>query len=80
MAASVQRLFNSGGLTRGAEPQRRDVGTIRQTVSGLGVTTYVPTKMSVSITLLPVQNRRQISSEFSVKQFANGVLLRGGFW
>lgn len=80
LAASLQRLFNSGGLPPGAEPQRRDVGTVRQTVSGLGVTTYVPTKMNIQIVLLPVQNRRQISSEFSVKQFANGVLLRGGFW
>lgn len=79
LAASLKNLLNNG-LTPGAEPQRRDVGTVRQTVSGLGVTTYVPTKMNIQIVLLPVQNRRQISSEFSVKEFANGVLLRGGFW
>jgi hypothetical protein len=30
--------------------------------------------------LLPVQSRRQVSQEFSLKQFANGNLMRGGFW
>ena len=42
--------------------------------------TYVPTKIEVQLTLMPVQSRRQVSSQFSVKNFANGNLLRGGFW
>lgn len=42
--------------------------------------TYVPTEMEISISLLPVQTRQQVSKQFSVKQFANGDLLRGGFW
>jgi hypothetical protein len=42
--------------------------------------TYVPTKMELSITLLPIQSRNQVSRQFSVKEFANGNLIKGGFW
>jgi hypothetical protein len=47
---------------------------------GLNRPTYVPTKMEISVTLLPIQSRQQVSKQFSVKEFANGNLLRGGFW
>jgi hypothetical protein len=48
---------------------------------GLGNPTYVPTKMEISITLFPVQSRAQVSQQFSVRDFANGKLLKsGGFW
>jgi hypothetical protein len=47
---------------------------------GLGTPTYVPTKMDIIIRLLPMQSRQQVSQQFSVKNFANGNLLRGGFW
>lgn len=40
---------------------------------------YVPTKMNISLSLLPVNSRRQMS-QFSLKQFANGDLIKGGFW
>lgn len=42
--------------------------------------TYVPTKMDMVITLFPVQSRSQVSKQFSLKNFANGNLLKGGFW
>ena len=42
--------------------------------------TYVPTKMDINITLLPIQTRSQVSQQFSVKDFAAGNLLKGGFW
>ena len=42
--------------------------------------TYVPSKMDVQITLFPVQSRQQVSTQFSLKGFANGQLLKGGFW
>jgi hypothetical protein len=42
--------------------------------------TYVPTKMEMVITLLPVQSRQQVSQEFNLQQFANGNQLRKGFW
>jgi len=42
--------------------------------------TYVPSKIDIDITLLPVQSRQQVSKQFSLKNFANGNLLKGGFW
>jgi hypothetical protein len=45
-----------------------------------GNPTYVPTKMEISLSLLPVQTRSQVSQQFSLKGFANGNLLKGGFW
>ena len=47
---------------------------------GLGTPTYVPTKLSMSLTLLPMPTRSQVSQQFSLEKFANGNLLRGGFW
>jgi len=32
------------------------------------------------VQLLPIQTRSQQSQQFSVKAFANGNLLKGGFW
>ena len=42
--------------------------------------TYVPTKLEVTLTLLPIQSRQQVSQQFSLKEYANGNLLKGGFW
>ena len=42
--------------------------------------TYVPSKIDIVLTLLPVQSRQQVSKQFSLKGFANGQLLKGGFW
>lgn len=42
--------------------------------------TYVPTKMQMTLTLLPIQSRQQVSQQFSLKAYANGNLLKGGFW
>jgi hypothetical protein len=42
--------------------------------------TYVPTKMEMTIVLLPMQTRSQVSREFSMENFANGSLVQRGFW
>jgi hypothetical protein len=42
--------------------------------------TYVPTEMEISITLIPIQSREQVSKQFSLTKFAQGNLQRGGFW
>jgi hypothetical protein len=39
--------------------------------------TYVPTKMSISITAFPMVTRNDISNNFSVKDYATGALLQG---
>lgn len=77
LAYSVNRLLNSG-LVSGAldfRPTTPGSGNL-----ATGTPTYVPTKMEISITLLPIQSRAQISNNFSVKEFANGNLLKGGYW
>jgi hypothetical protein len=78
--ASNTRL-ESAGLSKGARTpftpglaSPLGVGTATQGP------TYVPTKMEVTLTLLPIQTRLQQSQEFSVRQFANGSLQKGGFW
>ena len=47
---------------------------------GIADSTYVPTKIDISLVLLPIQSREQISKGFNVKEFASGQLLAGGYW
>jgi hypothetical protein len=62
-------------LTKGAIPNPPAPPTL-----GTNRPTYVPTKIELSFTLFPVQSRNQVSKQFSVKEFANGNLIKGGFW
>lgn len=81
--STIQSILNrlqNAGLARGAQASPGDLGVVNDTVAGLGQSTYVPTKMEIQLTLLPVQTRQQVSQQFSVKNFANGNLLKGGFW
>lgn len=83
--ASVNRLANAidnfgRSLKLGALSSVPVPGTVPGSVSNLNRSTYVPTKMEINLTLLPVQTRAQVSKQFSVKGFANGDLLKGGFW
>jgi hypothetical protein len=39
--------------------------------------TYVPTKITLTLTCVPVISRNQISNKFSLKEYATGKLLRG---
>lgn len=71
---SLNRLA-AAFLTKGAIPKPPAPATL-----GLNRPTYVPTKMEISVTLLPTQSRQQVSKQFSVKEFANGNLIKGGFW
>jgi len=74
VAPTVTRLA-SASLPVGAQ---NNIPAPLQTL--LANPTYVPTKMDMQITLLPVQSRSQVSKQFSLKGFANGNLLKGGFW
>jgi len=62
-------------LTKGAIPNPPAPGSFAQNSP-----TYVPTRMEIIISLLPIQSRDQVSKQFSVKEFANGNLIKGGFW
>ena len=70
----LQRLMGAG-LQTGALTSPQAPPTL-----GTNNPTYVPTKIDISLGLLPIQSRSQVSKQFSVKQFANGDLLKGGFW
>lgn len=73
----LQTLF--GNPPPGADPTQSQFGTFAPELGG-NKPTYVPTQMEIQISLLPVQTRSQVSQQFSVKGFANGDLLQGGFW
>ena len=80
LSAIKARLTSAGGIPLGGILQPQNQSIVNQTVNSTGNATYVPTKMEISITLLPVQSRRQVSQQFSLKNFANGNQLKGGFW
>ena len=78
--AGLNRLANAL-LKKGAPGQGvPDPSAIQQNVSNTAGASYVPTKMEIDITLIPVQTRTQVSKQFNLKGFANGQLLKGGFW
>ena len=80
ISAVISRLRNAL-LPKGALPNvPQELLTVSQSVSNIDNSTYVPTKITVTISLLPIQTRSQQSEQFSVKGFANGDLLKGGFW
>lgn len=69
--ASVKRLFSSG-LTKGAispDPNSQKLSNENST--------YVPTKLQITLTLLPVVTRNDVSKNFSVEEYATGKLLKG---
>ena len=74
LSFGINRLLNNA-LTQGA----LDIRPTQDNLP-LGTPTYVPTKMEMSISLLPMQSRQQVSKQFSLRAFANGNLLQGGFW
>ena len=72
--STTRRLIN--GLSPGAEPTRpRSIVNLNSSEA-----TYVPTKIQVSLVLLPVNNRLQISQNFNLSEYGNGNLLKGGMW
>ena len=71
----LENLFSSQGINKGAIASPFAPPTL-----GKNSPTYVPTKIECSITLLPMQTRAQVSQVFSLKSFANGDLIKGGFW
>jgi len=46
-------------------------------VTGSKNPTYVPTKMQIQVTAVPMMSRNVISTKFSLKDYASGKLLRG---
>ena len=74
VAPTVTRLATAF-LPRGAENERP--APLQALLSN---PTYVPSKIDIQLSLFPVQSRSAVSKQFSLKNFANGNLLKGGFW
>jgi hypothetical protein len=75
LSYALQRLTTVGMTKGGLDQTFAPSGSL-----GADNSTYVPTKMDISLTLLPMQSRAQVSQQFSLRGFANGNLLKGGFW
>jgi len=73
-------LFSGQGINKGAQSNSSPTALPSPPALGLNNPTYVPTSVDLSIRLLPVQSRSQVSQQFSLKRFANGQLIAGGFW
>jgi hypothetical protein len=71
-SGALERLRNAG-LPKGGIFQPIPSQTL-----GLNSPTYVPTKLQIDLILLPIQSRRQVSQQFSLQNFANGNLIKGG--
>lgn len=77
-ASSLSRLLSSGlfkGAANGSKSNSVNVSNYT-----LEEPTWVPTKMNITIQLLPLQSRSQMSTEFGLKEFANGELTKKGFY
>jgi hypothetical protein len=77
LSTAFTALFGGGSqpLQVGAQPYTPSPGKL-----GSKGATYVPTKMSMTINLLPIQSRQQVSQQFSLKEYANGNLIKKGMW
>jgi hypothetical protein len=79
LGASGNRILNAG-LERFFPGTKPAPDSVVASVNNTQLANYVPTKMEIDIALIPVQTRSQVSKQFSLKGFANGDLIKGGFW
>lgn len=71
-------LNNTSGRMTGIAPGGvKPPPKFKGTPGGTIEPTYVPTKMQISISAIPIITRNDISNNFSVKDYATGELLRG---
>ena len=70
----------AGAQRASGETSAAAAAAIAQNVNNLLQATYVPTKIEISLVLLPINTRSQVSQQFNMQGFANGRLLRAGFW
>jgi hypothetical protein len=71
----LNQLFSGQGINKGGIVYQNAPSNLSKNSP-----TYVPTKIEISLSLSPVVTRRQASSQFSLKQYANGDLIKQGFW
>ena len=69
--ASLTRIATTPGLA----PKVPNFSTQNSLINSEA--TYVPTKLQLQITCIPIVTRNDISNKFSLKEYATGALLRG---
>jgi hypothetical protein len=77
-ASSETRLAGTDSIAVGGKPT--NASTRQNLKDPYTKATYVPTKIDINFTMLPIQTRDQVSNDFSLERYANGDLLRKGFW
>jgi hypothetical protein len=71
------------GIKPGGSPLDPEFGSLTGYKANV---TYVPTKMQIQLTAIPIVSRNDVSNNFSLNDYASGNLLRGiqnvrgGFW
>ena len=70
----------AGAQFKPGETSAAAAAALSQNVNNLLQATYVPTKIEISLVLLPINTRSQVSQQFNMQGFANGQLLKAGFW
>lgn len=73
---SLIRMITSQ-LQPGGQAAPPRFGSVATGVQSVDDATYVPTKMSLSITAIPIVTRNDISNNFSLRDYASGKLLQG---
>jgi hypothetical protein len=76
----IKNVLGAQGIQKGAVPTPPAPPTLGVGDGLNNNPTYVPTRIDVTLVLHPIQSRKQVSSEFNMQGFANGNLLKGGFW
>ena len=71
----LNQLFSGQGIQKGGLVYQNAPSNLSKNSP-----TYVPTKIDISVGLLPIVTRNQASRQFSLKQFANGDLVKQGYW
>jgi hypothetical protein len=71
----LSQLFSGQGIQKGGIVYQNAPSNLSKNSP-----TYVPTKIDITLSLHPIVTRSQASRQFSLKQFANGDLVKQGFW
>lgn len=89
LGSTAQGLIQATGLMPGGvlpKPAFTNSGFNSRVPPGTKDPTYVPTKINISFSAIPIVSRYDVSNRFSVTEYGNGAILNGsnngtaGFW
>lgn len=75
LGSQASKLLPGGGISKPEGFKALSAG-----YSGSGQPTYVPTKINISITAVPIVSRYDISNNFSLQKYGDGTLIKRGMW